>query len=1008
MGAEKPLDTGIVRKIGTVSIPGPHSYVSEIEQFLEGNSGAEFSFPFVNQDEQFRALVLHLANSRFPFAVLVGEPGIGKTMMLRHVRDVVKGEVSLDEIAEKTPSLRPEFEALLKRAGECEHRDYLLLPNLRRPRDVRALDYTDSREIEKDETAAQEFCTQVVDVLDNYAGDYREKIRFKFDEADFRVYARAKINKFYTQVFTAIGELTKKNRDAALVTIIPRLKTGKVKYRMDVKWDFLNTGVAPAKYKAAAGYGARAKAPNKPDIERELAKSYIPEQMQTAFELLMEDLIRADLDGGKSQPLDIALEEFRAFNGEIIDGFRREYRTTRPERSQAGGKKASSKKLRGAKQLGTGAETPAVTQNMLLGELRQGPQYRRTPRISEKTLEDLESRIRAVRTKFNGDGDCSEQLLVWMDSVVAYFGEERRAVEQNIVYMLKEIQEQERESSKRRKPQRGYGADEDKKEKRPELTAFKLQHGDRRMPVKEIFQLNVQKDPRASGAVSDVTITDFSQEVLFAHSSKDDTSLPPHRTLTHLGTYFQGGILVFPDEFGRFVSAIRGLSAGQVTSRDVGASSMRERFLEALQDGELSMVLNGTTFTFKAPRIIIGCSNEDPFLVQEGDNWVYDHALRDRFKVIDVPEIRESTPATRAGTLEVIRRQVKAYEARREGPPIELDTEATDRILRETLIGGGSMVWLTYRGLTKRVDEVMHFAKNRGERKVTLDTLRAVRLADSHAVRFMLVDADLEKFGGYCQLPDKRIGFVNGLAIWGLSSGSSLVPASGRIGISSYIVRRKEKLPLDGSRFVLAEKEELADPSMNKGWSLAVDHIENILYALRGEMDEKRGWQVKTEFSGEWGYAGGPSASLPIGLSLLSALAGKGFEIYKNRFFTGTLDPTTGEVGPIGGVYYKSLTPTRIHERLKEEGASSNPMYFIFPPANVRELVEEDQIDPFGLEQHVTSIPTLDLTQAFYLATCGPTITREALQTIGDKSKAHFEKAKQAIKDNILEYDAAP
>jgi hypothetical protein len=133
-----------------------------------------------------------------------------------------------------------------------------------------------------------------------------------------------------------------------------------------------------------------------------------------------------------------------------------------------------------------------------------------------------------------------------------------------------------------------------------------------------------------------------------------------------------------------------------------------------------------------------------------------------------------------------------------------------DVLLRETLLWE-SLGFLEYRGLTKRVDEVMRFADRKEHKEVTLATLKALNKENAPNVMFAYIDRDFKDPDGFTALPESKIGYVNGLSVF----GSYL---SDRGPYSSYIVRSREPLAKGKGRFELLEKEEgMTDETANKG-----------------------------------------------------------------------------------------------------------------------------------------------------------------------------------------------
>ncbi len=1010
--SSEKLPLGILQSVGETVFEDPVSYLEEVASFRDAVAqGKEKSpFPFVNQQQAFRQVVSHLAQSSYPFVVLIGEPGIGKTMIVDHLLAAIQGKGSLEELVGDSHSLQQEIQALRDKARRFEHRDYLLLPNLRQPRHVQALAYT-AGEIERETAVAEEFCQSMVTVLNHYANDYKKNIRYLFSEQEFKKYARAKINEFYLDLYGKVEEILDENDDVALITVIPEEKSPGAKiHPFTASWKFLNAGVKINKYKARAGLQKNAKAGDRTQIEKMLAINFVPRRAVFGLESLLEELSRTVIEGKDEKAVQaLVFEEFASYNAEVLA------------------------------PLGEKYQGKSFSQAGLIAELRQGAHYRNSPKISHETLDDIEMKIQGIRDRFTS-GDCSQQLLQWMDSVVAYFKEERKQVEKNILEMLREKAHEE-EMRARLKDERGKSDEErEKAELEMEyLGNFRLQHGDHRMPIDRIFQVNAFKDLSALKAVNSMVVREFSSDTLFGTFKDHTVETPPHMTLTNLGTYFQGGILVFPDDFSGFVAALRESTKSGDAKHATG--SMRERFLEALQRGTIAITRYGTTFTFEAPRMILGCDNKDPFFYMDGFLPQYDEALRDRIQCIGVPAYAENTIDARKGSLRILLRTVEEYNEKgrkKQGgesgvrgsevvdsgsgvvssawKDVSLQAEVMDNLLRKT-ISAGAILSLRYRQQIQELEEVLSFASRRGDAEISLQTLKEMAGEKASPLRFFFIDADAQDDQGYFNLPKRQAGFLNGLAVTGVATAQEPVIMGVRFGISSYLVQRREKLSSEQERFTLIDSQEgMTIPITDKGYLLARDYVLNTIHALRAQgLSDKEGWQVRTEFYGNKGMVGGDSASLAIALSILSALAGD--ELYRNRFFTGTLQPQEGTVGPIGGLVYKAQVPLRLRMKAETgnkeqgieavrgkqnaEGGEIEDFYLLFPSANRRDFVEEVMTDPFGVEQKITSIPLQTFEEAYFLATCGASITVDDVKYIKERSGEVFAQAKEKIKQRL-------
>jgi predicted ATP-dependent protease len=194
----------------------------------------------------------------------------------------------------------------------------------------------------------------------------------------------------------------------------------------------------------------------------------------------------------------------------------------------------------------------------------------------------------------------------------------------------------------------------------------------------------------------------------------------------------------------------------------------------------------------------------------------------------------------------------------------------------------------------------------------------------------------------------------------------------------------------------------MQDDTSVKGYELAKDFTKKIIArAIKDAKDVKinTDWQLKTQFGGFWEKGGGPSASLAITLSMISVLADE--PVYRNRFVTGTIDPIQGEVGAIGGVYYKGLMPMRLSEISRERGENEE-MYFLFPAMNLKQLRHELIFDPFEVEKKIIAIPISTFDQAYHLMTCGHTMKSDDWINSGKYGKEKLEETILRIQKRFL------
>ncbi len=1011
---ERVLSPGIHSlKVNGHIITTSQSFIEEVTQFTQSRDGRQGTadiaeLPFVNQYKPFVQLVRALA-TEYPYAVLLGEPGVGKTMMIDFISNVIQGKIPLEKVEKMAPELVPEFKKIIERARSFEHRSYILLPNLKDPMNVSTLSYTDDKQFDKDAALAQNFCQDLGTILGNYAADNRNNIRLSLTKSEFDQYIQSKISGFYVQLYEGVANLTDPVERAAsgrtakrpqshfaLVTIDPpnqlyRPSTIKSRWRFverNRKGRQPNMDLSRYRTGETSGFAKEARAPTKEQLERGLGENFVSKRAEPLMSNLLWELTVLDIEGLEDE------QKFEIFRDAFVDYTRRVVEPM--EEAYQRGKIPS--------------------QSAMLSELKtQGISYFAQRRFSAKTIDDIASKVGEIRDRYVNGMGVSGGLKSWMDSAVAYFETERVALERTVQTMWDKIREienktppkiRERETRERGKAKKESEKSEEEREAARKSYGdvhFELRHGKHIMDIKNIMKANTFRDPSSSGVVTINEVREFSEEILFGTFTAHDNKTPPHMLYATLGTFFRGGVLVFPDSFSDFVRSIAGgsrISIGE--DNEINSRSMREQFLNYLQTGNLTVTKDGISYRFNAPKVLIGSDNQDPFVTIYGGFRRNEAGLRDRITSIPVPFIADNTQEARRGTLTVLYRALDGFNKRSSQSdgitPITINDEAADMLLRSNTVALDRIVLLEYRGFTKLVEDICAYARMKKETEITPELLRQRTLDNLPPAFFLGIDRRTTDYGGYAYMPEKQVGSVNAVAVY-LAFGGGLTGSY--TPIQSYFVPSIDRLPLNRSRIELVDIEsKMTDETAIKGFELAQDYIKRFIDSLRRDekvLSPEEGWQLKTQFRDMWGGLGGPSASLAITLSMLSALSGE--EMYKNRFVTGTIDPSDGSAGQVNGVYYKGLVPARISELLGLDG-SSDPMYLLIPAANLKEMTRDIIFDPFGMERRVAILPVASVSQAYYLMTSGPKITEQHWQQSLDMGDQFLGKAKEKILAN--------
>ena len=985
-------------------IPTSQSFLEEIKQFTQSRDGKQGTdgvaeIPFVNQYRPFVQLVRALA-TEYPYAVLLGDPGVGKTMIIDFVANVIQGKIPPKRLQQMTPELVAEFEKITERASGFEHRSYILLPNLRDPMSVTTLSYTDGKQFDEDAALAQSFCQDLSVLLGNYAADHRNNIRLSLTTSEFEQYVRSKIGSFYVGLYEEVAKLTdpiergtssrrKPQSHFALVTVDPPTRLYSP-FTLKSSWEFVERetkGRQPrmdlGRYKTdkTSGFAKGARETSQEEIETGLGRNFLYKMSEPLISNLLWELTVLDIDGLDEEG------KFQIFRDLFVD-YTRNVVVPMGEAYQHG---------------------RIPSQRAMLSELKtEGVGYYAQRRFSARTIEDIAAKVGEVRDRYVKKIGITGGLKSWMDSAVVYFETERVALEHTVQNMWDKIREIESRSPPRiREKKDGKKGDEkgeeEKKEDRKSYgnVHFELRHGKYTMDITNIMKVNMFRDTSSSRGVTINMVREFSEQSLFGTFNPHDAKTPPHMAYATLGTFFKGGVLVFPDSFSDFVRTIAGGGRITIGDAEINERNMREQFLDYLQTGNLTVTKGGISYKFNVPRVLIGSDNQDPFLTIHGPFLRNEAGLRDRITAIYVPFIADNTEKARRGTLSVLYRALDEFNKRSSQSdgitPITTTDEAADMLLRSNTVALDRIALLEYRGFTKLVEDICAYARMKKETVITPELLRQRTLDNLPPAFFLRIDMGTTDFGGYAYRPDTQVGSVHAVAVYPTLGGGltgSYVP------IQSYFVPSIDRLPPDKSRIELVDIEShMTDETAIKGFELAQDYIKRFIDSLRrGDgkvLSPEEGWQLKTQFTNMWGGIGGPSASLAITLSMLSALSGQ--EIYKNRFVTGTIDPSDNSVGAVGGTYYKGLVPTRVSELLGLDG-KVDPMYLLIPAANLKEITRDIIFDPFNMGGRVAIMPVTSVGQAYHLMTCGPKITEQNWQ----ESLKKGEEVLKGVKEKIV------
>ncbi|NQU98607.1 hypothetical protein HQ533_04000 [Candidatus Woesearchaeota archaeon] len=937
------LEPGI-KCIGESSFKTFPNYRDEIEQFLkERKNRTKKELPFVNQEQTFIKLARALS-SAYPYVVLIGEQGIGKSMVLDYTVRALTGEIKLSEVKKLVPEAAPLLKQMKDKARQFENRNYLLMPNLKEPMKVKAIPYTKPDDINHDFELAEDFCLEISQLLTYYITNNKESVKVNLSERQLRKLVLSKVHEMYMELYADIL-LTLSNKIKEKPTIkesldnmisVVKLKPPQ-NLNQDVpkaEWKFYvkrgkNSNFL--EYTTEAGFTAQRAQLSIEDIEQGLEKTYVHVSISNSWKGFLAEMKRIKVLGKPANFCEtVVKEEFEKYNTEILE-------------------KAIQRQKR----------KPKPTQiDFDLDLIRRVNEYDPAKKISKETINDIMSEIKTVVDEFTKPAK-NDELKNQMLSVYEFFNTEKNLLKIVMGTMLREIENMEKTPP-------------GKLIKQP---SFDLPHGVSYLAIDDIMSVNLLADYAApTKRISWSKIVDTDPQTLFC--SYNELQLPPHMAIASLGELFKSSILLFTDSFSDFISTI--------TSNREMSKGMREQFLDYLQTGIITFVNEGVTYQFEAPRIILGCDNEDPFMTyRAGTGEKRDETgLRGRITALPVSEVIENTLEARKGTLTVLYDTIDKFNNER-GVDITLDINAANMLLRE-MVPKESLILLKYRDLWKLTEDVCAYAVSKNTTNITANLLKQRTKDYLPPGFFRFVEFETEH-GGYFDMPAKAVGHVNGLTVRDSSPGSVLKNRSQFLAVMD-----KTKTNVKHFELVDATSEKTDDNTI-KSYELAVDYIRGLLSDKKLKLFEGGDWQLKTHFGGFWDKIGGPSTSMGMAISILSAFSGE--EMYKNRFITGTIDPINGNAGIIGGTYHKSLIPMR----LKELSPDNEKMYFLFPAANMKEFTKDVIFDPFEVQKNITCLPYENFEQAYYLLSCGANISKKNWEDSKNQGKTRLEKTLKEV-----------
>ena len=932
-------------------------YTQEIIEFNKDNKKKNKIVPFENQTKPFHQAVRYL-NSGYPYIVFTGKPGIGKSLMLEYLVGVISQEIPLYKVKKLFPQLIPVFKEIIDKSETFEPRDYLFLPNLQNPNLVKPISYVDQDFSEDDFSLATEFCLEISSLFNSYADPAQKKIQQSLPKSYLDKYIKSMVYDLINSTYSTFLEMNKVIPDDDLNNIEP-ISIANIQFneKLDVNYEILSKNFTKKdevqfldiELKKFAGFTTERNNITYGELESGISNTYLLLRTKSDIKYHIDKIKQLDVkDYNNKQIIDLFKKNLNEISSNLTSKIKKEY---------------DNSKIKNQTEL----------YNFVTKSNKKSYFYITS---SNATIKEIYEGLDEIWSEYK-TYEPSEEITKWMKNSISFFKKEKQLLKD---LLTKELMEQEGQRYILHNNENVNSIDtknsDEKKNKKDKsktrknkynVPRFQFPHGDEFYNIDEIFEpFQLKGNNGEKSKFSWSTLNSLDSKTLFG-KFLETNEVPPHQRFVYKGNLFKNSILVIPDQFNQFVSNLSNSEKDNTMTKD--------QFLEYLQTGILTLESQGVIYQLDAPKMILGCDNQNPFQTLKGLMLTTETGLQDRIKTINVPDVQQNSVEVREGTLRVLYNTIKNFN-QVNSKRIRAKPDAINFLLQSGL-EVPNYASLRYRRVISKIEDLCNFAYTNNSLTITTDVVKNWIKDKFDEEHFMLIDSEKEK---YFESPKTKIGSTNGLFI-----GDSYF---GYLDINSHLnyLLPNKKI----KHFELMEStSNMSGKSMEKGFSYSIDYISNLMMetSTLPKLKDKE-WQIKTHFKNIWGELDGASASMAIVASIISTM-GKD-PIYNNRFMTGTIGPKQGNCYEIGGVYLKSLVPYRLHELSEDKNSK---FYYLFPEGNLREFSHNCNIDAFDINDKITSFPIKTMNQAYHLLTCGDTITQNDWENSEELGKTKIHNA---------------
>lgn len=908
-----------------INVPNFKNEIIEFEKSWNKKDEHEkiLDFP-VNQERVMRDVLRTLATP-YPNVVLTGNSGIGKSMTLDTIINVLTGKKEISSIKNK---INPEIENLFsvvsdKLSNYHKYKNFLLLPDLLNNNNVKPIVFSSADDLDRNSDYSRIYSENIINFFDIIIPRNISKIKKVYPKKDFLTYLDNENSKFFQNLYTTINDILLENGYDEN-SVFPPIKinfnsknsnnSSKQSLELKLETDFTDISYDDSLIKSFGIQIDEKDEINKKKngnqiIEDKFLKSLVESQISTYF----KELKTIKVDNLNSIELSkIIYSQFNSISKDIYSFINKFNENDDFEK----------KEYEFIKQFDY--------------------KYVKLPTFDQSTYDYISSNIKKISNSIRDKSEIDKNLLKWIDNVEKFFSTNKKSLDDMLNNYLNDIYTD-------------INLGENKNKENPIIKLF--------FADKTYFPLSTIFSPMAFYGTNYEKVTAKNLEnfnpnkSFFNFRSNENTSNPnetivyaPHTKIQGLGDFFKADILYFKDSFKDVIKKIAMPARFEGEKPD----NFKEKFLEFLQTNNFTYNFESANYEIYSPKMILAAGNEDAFnLIEDGYKEVREEGLEARINQVYVPDMVDNTKKTRDGTLEVIYSTIHKYN-KDNNTDIDLDIDSVNYLLN-TMILSPNLISVKYRDFTKSLENICNFAKFKSS-DIDLELIKSMRKEDLTHDIYSVTDYDLQDIDGYNFIEDKKFGTVNGLAV--TNGGTGVI-----LRANSNIIY--DKLPINNDRFNLVDMQSgMVDETTFKGFILAENYVKNYLSKIEDKelLEGKYGWKIFTQFHKNTGKIGGNSASTAIAASIISSLSQT--PTFKKRFITGTLEPD-GIVGAIGGVYEKGTVPARY----KQLSNDNDKYSYMFPLANLQELNRELIVDPFELKSLIEMVPVKTFEQAYALLT---------------------------------------